>query len=243
MNRTRSITFLASTAALPLIALTAAACSSGGGGASASPTPAKATTGQPPTVGVANSGLGDILVNSQVHTLYLFQADSGTTSACYGACATAWPALRATGQPTAGTGANASLLGTTQRSDGGPQVTYNGHPLYTFVKDQNAGDTTGQGLNAFGASWFALTSAGNQVASQAPSGSTSSPTTTSPPPPPPAPVAAPAPVPHVVAPTPPPVATRQPPPRPAPASAIPQGGGGDHDGDNSGGPSDGDGNV
>jgi predicted lipoprotein with Yx(FWY)xxD motif len=236
MTRSRSITVLASTAALPLIALTAAACSSGGRGASASPTPAKATTAQPPTVAVANSSLGNILVNSQGHTLYLFQADSGTTSACTGACAAAWPPLRATGQPTAGNGATASLLGTTQRSDGGPQVTYNGHPLYTFVKDQNAGDTNGQGVTAFGASWFALTPAGNQVSSQASSGSTSNPTTTSPPPPPPAHVAAPAPIP-------PPVATTQPAPRPAPASAIPQGGGGDHDADNSGGPSDGDGNV
>jgi predicted lipoprotein with Yx(FWY)xxD motif len=161
--RSRSITFLASTAALPLIALTAAACSSGGGGASASPTPAKTTTGQPATVGVANTGLGQILVDAQGRTLYLFQKDSGTTSACTGACATAWPPLRATGQPTAGSGANASLLGTTQRSDGGPQVTYSGHPVYTFTGDQKAGDTNGQGVNAFGASWFALTSAGNQA--------------------------------------------------------------------------------
>jgi predicted lipoprotein with Yx(FWY)xxD motif len=172
--RSRSITFLASTAALPLIALTAAACSSGGGGASASPTPAKTTTGQPATLGVAKTGLGQVLVDSQGRTLYLFQKDSGTTSACTGACATAWPPLRATGQPTAGSGANASLLGTTQRSDGNPQVTYSGHPVYTFTGDQKAGDTNGQGVNAFGASWFALTSAGNQVSGQASSGGTSS---------------------------------------------------------------------
>jgi predicted lipoprotein with Yx(FWY)xxD motif len=174
MTRSRSITVLASTAALPLIALTAAACSSGGGGASASPTPAKTTTGQPATVGVANTGLGQTLVDSQGRTLYLFQKDSGTTSACTGACATAWPPLRATGQPTAGSGANASLLGTTQRSDGNPQVTYNGHPVYTFTGDQKAGDTNGQGVNAFGASWFALTSAGNQASGQSSSGGTSS---------------------------------------------------------------------
>jgi predicted lipoprotein with Yx(FWY)xxD motif len=172
--RRRSITFLASTAGLPLIALTAAACSSGGGGASASPTPPKTTTAQPATVGVAKTGLGQVLVDSQGRTLYLFQKDSGTTSACTGACATAWPPLRASGQPTAGSGANASLLGTTPRADGNPQVTYNGHPLYTFSGDQKAGDTNGQGVNAFGASWFALTSAGNQVAGQASGGSTSS---------------------------------------------------------------------
>jgi predicted lipoprotein with Yx(FWY)xxD motif len=174
MIRNRATAVLASTAAVPLIALTAAACSSGGGGASASPTPAKTTTGQPATVGVANSGLGQILVDSQGRTLYLFQKDSGTTSACTGACATAWPPLRASGQPTAGSGANSSLLGTTQRSDGNPQVTYNGRPVYTFTGDQKAGATNGQGVNAFGASWFALTSAGNQVSGQSSGGGSSS---------------------------------------------------------------------
>jgi predicted lipoprotein with Yx(FWY)xxD motif len=174
MIRNRATAVLASTAAVPLIALAAAACGSGGGGASASPTPAKTTTGQPATVGVANSGLGQILVDSQGRTLYLFQKDSGTTSACTGACATAWPPLRVTGQPTAGSGANASLLGTTQRSDGNPQATYNGRPLYTFSGDQKAGDTNGQGVNAFGASWFALTSAGNQASGQSSGGGSSS---------------------------------------------------------------------
>jgi predicted lipoprotein with Yx(FWY)xxD motif len=118
-------------------------------------------------VSVANSGLGKILVNSQGLTLYLFQADTGTTSSCLGACAAAWPPLRATGQPTAGNGANASLLGTTPRSDGNPQVTYNGHPLYLFVQDKKAGDTTGQGLTAFGGGWFVLSPAGTQIAAPA----------------------------------------------------------------------------
>jgi predicted lipoprotein with Yx(FWY)xxD motif len=119
---------------------------------------------------VAQSGLGSILVNSQGLTLYLFQADSGTTSACFGACAAAWPPLRATGQPSAGKGVTASLLGTTPRSDGNPQVTYNGHPLYLYVGDKKAGDTSGQGVTAFGGSWFALSPTGAQVTS-APSSS------------------------------------------------------------------------
>jgi predicted lipoprotein with Yx(FWY)xxD motif len=174
MNRTRTTSLLASTAAIPIIALAAAACGSGGGGASASPAPPKSTTGAPATVGVANTGLGQVLVDSQGRTLYLFQKDSGTTSSCTGACATAWPPVMATGQPTAGSGANAALLGTSARSDGGTQVTYNGHPVYLFSGDQKAGNTNGQGVNAFGASWFALTSAGNQVTAPASSGSTSS---------------------------------------------------------------------
>jgi hypothetical protein len=71
--------------------------------------------------------------------------------------------VRATGKPTVGSGLNASLVGTSSRSDGASQVTYNGHPLYRFVKDQKPGDTTGQGVNAFGGGWFALSAAGTQV--------------------------------------------------------------------------------
>jgi predicted lipoprotein with Yx(FWY)xxD motif len=162
MTRSRFITILAGAAVVPLTAVAAA-----GSGAVAS----TATNGQPATVGVAKSAtvdvrttsLGKILVNSQGHTLYLFKKDSGKKSACTGACAKFWPPLRASGKPTAGRGASASKLGTIRRSDGKPQVTYKGHPLYTFQKDTKAGQTNGEGLTAFGASWFALSPAGNQV--------------------------------------------------------------------------------
>jgi len=177
MTRSKPIRFLAGVAALPLIALAAAGCGGGGGGGSAAAASGPPTTpsGQTATVGAASEGnLGTILVDSQARTLYMFQKDTGTKSACFGACATNWPPLRATGKPTAGTGLNASLLGTTPRSDGQPQVTYNGHPLYTFVMDQKAGDTKGQGVNAFGGSWFALDSAGNQVTAQPATSSSSS---------------------------------------------------------------------
>ena len=107
------------------------------------------------------------LVDSQGRTLYLFEADSGTKSACSGACATAWPPLRDSGKPTAGTGLNASLLGTAPRSDGNTQVKYNGNTLYTFVMDQKPGDANGQGSTAFGGSWFTLNTAGNQVTAAA----------------------------------------------------------------------------
>ena len=221
MIRSRTVSLLVSAAAVPLIALAAAACGNSGGAAGASPTPPPTTTVAPATVGVASSGLGQILVDAQGRTLYLFQKDSGTTSTCTGACATAWPPLQATGQSTAGSGASAALLGTTPRSDGGTQVTYNGHPVYLFSHDQNPGDTNGEGVNSFGASWFALSPAGNQISGQAPPPPTTTPAT----------------------PPPPPVTT---PPTTAPPivhSGIPQGNGGDHDGDNNGGPSDGDGNL
>jgi predicted lipoprotein with Yx(FWY)xxD motif len=169
MTNKRSIILLGSIAVGLLAVVAAAGCSS----AKANPKTAPPATvnGQPVTVGVANSALGSILVDSQGRTLYLFQADSGTTSACSGACAAAWPPLRATGTPTVGSGANASLVGTTARSDGNPQVTYNGHPLYLYIGDQKPGDTKGQGVTAFGASWFALSAAGDQISGTAASSS------------------------------------------------------------------------
>jgi predicted lipoprotein with Yx(FWY)xxD motif len=166
MTRSRFTASLAGAAVLGLTALSVAACGGGSSGASASTAPPKTASGRPATVGVANTSLGNVLVDSQGRTLYLFQKDSGTKSACFGACASAWPPLRASGKPTVGSGANASLVGTTKRSDGKPQVTYNGHPVYLYTGDQKAGDTNGQGLTAFGGSWFSLSSAGNQVSGQ-----------------------------------------------------------------------------
>jgi predicted lipoprotein with Yx(FWY)xxD motif len=160
MTRSKLITFLASAAVIPLVVVAVAACGGGGGATAATP---KTTSGASATVGVANSSLGSILVDSTGRTLYLFKADVGTNSACTGACANAWPPLLAAGKPTAGTGLAASKIATITRSGGNRQVTYNGHPLYLYVGDKKPGDVTGQGVTAFGAAWFALTPAGNQI--------------------------------------------------------------------------------
>jgi predicted lipoprotein with Yx(FWY)xxD motif len=169
MTRTRSIGFLAGATALVLAALAVAGCgSSGGSSASGSATPPTTANGQSATVGVANENLGNILVDSQGRTLYLFRSDSGTKSACTGACAIDWPPLRATGKPTVGGGATASIVATSARSDGKSQVTYNGHPLYLFSGDQKPGDTNGEGVNAFGGLWYALSSAGDQIVGSTP---------------------------------------------------------------------------
>ncbi len=238
MTRSRPITLLAGAALVPLTALTLAACGSGGSATAAShaPEPAAArATRHAPTVRVAKTRLGKILVNSRGRTLYLFKKDSGTKSACFGPCATAWPPLRASRKPTVGPGAKASLVGTTKRSDGKPQVTYNGHPLYTFIMDTKSGDTAGEGLTAFGGRWFVVSPAGKQVSGRsAKSASSASPS------PAPAPAATPAPP----APTPTPAPTSTPAPKPPAASnGIPQNNGGDQDSDNNGGPDDGDGGV
>ena len=249
MTRSRPITFLSSAAVIPLVALAVAACG-GGGAATASPPPPPSKTTTAPvktaTVRVAKSSLGSILVDASGRTLYLFKADPGTSSACTGACATAWPPLLATSNPTAGSGLTASKLGTITRSGGKQQVTYNGHPLYLFIKDKKPGQTTGQGVTAFGAAWFAVSPVGEEISSHPTghgSGSSSSrpaapaapPTAKSQPAPKavpqPAPKAAPKPAPPVAKPT------------PLASNGIPQNNGGDGDSDNNGGPSDGDGNI
>jgi predicted lipoprotein with Yx(FWY)xxD motif len=121
------------------------------------------TTAGRVTVAVAKSPLGRILVDSRGITLYDFPKDRGTTSSCYGACAALWPPLTTKAKPVAGRGVRASLLGTTKRKDGKLEVTYNGHPLYYFVSDRKPGQTTGQGLDQFGAPWWVLSPAGKEI--------------------------------------------------------------------------------
>ena len=108
--------------------------------------------------------LGTILVDSKGKTLYMFAKDKSGKSSCSGACATYWPPYMTTGKPTAGPGAKASLLGTTKRSNGKLQVTYNHHPLYWFKLDTKAGQTKGEGQNAFGGNWYALSAKGAKIA-------------------------------------------------------------------------------
>ena len=116
------------------------------------------------TIAVAsNAKLGQVLVDGAGMTVYLFVADTGSTSTCYTACAQIWPPVLTSGPPQAGTGATASLLGTTTRTDGKTEVTYAGHPLYYFVQDKQQGDATGQGVNGFGGLWWVVSPSGAAV--------------------------------------------------------------------------------
>jgi predicted lipoprotein with Yx(FWY)xxD motif len=152
-------------------ALITAACTGGGyskpaGASGTAPrysdsAPSAQSTGA--VVAVATSPLGQLLVDSAGRTLYLFEADTNGSSTCDGPCAQAWPPLLTTGAPTAGTGANAANLGTTTRKDGTTEVTFGGHPLYYYAGDTKAGDTTGQGLNQFGAKWYVLAPSGDKI--------------------------------------------------------------------------------
>ena len=133
------------------------------------------------TLSLRKTSLGMILVAPNGHTLYLFGKDRGDKSACSGSCAQFWPPLLTRSKPTAGAGVKASLLGTTKRSNGSLQVTYNRHPLYGFVLDKRAGQTNGEGLSKFGAKWYALSAKGTEIIKAAMTTTTSPyPTTTSP---------------------------------------------------------------
>jgi len=137
----------------------AAIASSGAAGSS----PAPSVTRSAAKVELTNTKLGKVLADGSGRTLYLFEKDKGHKSACFGACATAWPPLTTSGKPTAIKGVSASKLGTIDRGNGVKQVTYNGHPLYRFIKDTGPRQTHGEGLKAFGAEWYVLSAAGKKV--------------------------------------------------------------------------------
>jgi predicted lipoprotein with Yx(FWY)xxD motif len=132
------------------------------------------------TVSLRKTTLGLILVNSRGHTLYLFAKDRNGKSACSGTCARFWPPLLSPGKLTGGSGVRPSLLGTTNRSNGSRQVTYNKHPLYTYALDKRPGQTKGERLSAFGARWYAVSAKGKAVVKAPATGTSTATTTTTP---------------------------------------------------------------
>ena len=157
------------------VALVAAGCgggdSTGSGGAyggkggSGGKTTQTASSKSNPSIAVVSAAkvgdLGTVLVDSQGRTLYYFEKDKNTRyvatkSACYGACAGAWPPLLTGGEPEPEGAALPTKLGTFKRKDGTLQVTYFGHPLYTYVGDQKPGEANGNDIDQFGGEWYAL---------------------------------------------------------------------------------------
>ena len=126
-------------------------------------TASSAMSGAAATVNVSkNSKYTAFLVDGKGMTLYLFTKDSPGTSTCSGNCEKSWPPLLTTGTPVAGTGVDASKFGTFTRTDGTTQVTYNGWPLYYYAKDQQPGDTNGDGV---GSVWYLITPDGAKAVS------------------------------------------------------------------------------
>jgi len=143
-----------------LLSATAAAAVAGGAGASqAGLSRVRAQTGtRVPAharLTVRSSEYGKAIFDSRARVLYVFSADHGSRSACYGACAKAWPPMLTKGAPTAGAGVHANLLGTTKRKDGSLQVTYNHHPLYYYEADKR-GKIMCQHANMHGGFWYVV---------------------------------------------------------------------------------------
>lgn len=140
------------------VALVAAGC--GGDDDDGGAGDAAATTTAAADIRLADTDLGEILVDADGRSLYLFVPDGQGESTCYDTCAENWPPVPAAAS--VGDGLDAGLLGTTERTDGTTQATYDGWPLYLFAGDAAAGDTNGQGLNDV---WYVLDAAGQAVTS------------------------------------------------------------------------------
>jgi predicted lipoprotein with Yx(FWY)xxD motif len=121
------------------------------GAATAAPAHTEVTT--------VKTSLGRVLAVSNGHVLYLFEKDSRNVSRCDKACRAYWPPVRSKGRAMAGTGVSASHLGLTRSG----QVTYYGHPLYTYIGDTKARQANGEGSTEFGARWYVVSPKGRAV--------------------------------------------------------------------------------
>jgi predicted lipoprotein with Yx(FWY)xxD motif len=108
---------------------------------------------------------GRILTNGRGFTLYVFTRDRRNRDRCVAiaGCASTWPVFRAHGMIVRGPGVQRSLLGTVRLAHGARQITYAGHPLYTYVGDFAPHSTTYVGARQFGGSWYAIRASGKLV--------------------------------------------------------------------------------
>jgi len=107
--------------------------------------------------------LGQVLVDDEGRTMYLFEKDEADESYCDGACASVWPPVTTKGMPKVEDGVDAHKVTLLKRDDGLTQVVYNGHPLYYYQADGDAEDAYGQEKDQFGAEWYALTGTGDKA--------------------------------------------------------------------------------
>ena len=168
-------------APMAAIAIAAAACgsstnsgnsASGGGG---SPSQAPTSGGSAVTVETHSGDMGTFLTDQSGKTLYLFTSDTAMKSTCTSACTSLWPPLTTKGAVKGADGVTASKLSTITLSNGSKQVTYAGHPLYTYSGDSGAGQTNGEGSDTFGAKWWLVAPTGKQITTTSAGSSSPSP--------------------------------------------------------------------
>jgi predicted lipoprotein with Yx(FWY)xxD motif len=116
-----------------------------------------------PTLTVRSSAYGPMVFDGRGFALYAFTADRGRQSACYGACARAWPPYLVRGKLRAGRGTKQRLLGTIRRADGSRQLTYAGRPLYYYIGERRPGQVLCQNVREFGGLWLVVRPGGALV--------------------------------------------------------------------------------
>jgi predicted lipoprotein with Yx(FWY)xxD motif len=168
MSRTTfTVRLLGATATLVLAAACGTSTAAPGGGSS----PAKSASGD--ALGVATTSLGPVLVNSKGFTVYMLTADSPGHSTCSAQCLQYWPPVPGPAGTSSAKGINAALA-VTKSTSGASMLTAAGWPLYTFVKDQAPGDITGEGVQTFGGTWYAVSPSGVAVKAAPPGAPASS---------------------------------------------------------------------
>jgi predicted lipoprotein with Yx(FWY)xxD motif len=154
---------------LGLMGLALAACGSTSSNTSSSSNSTKSSNASTISTGATvatsgSSGYGTILSSKAGQTYYVFSADTKNKSNCTGSCAKTWPPVIGSA-PTISGGASSTLVGSLARANGQKQVTYDGHPLYTFSGDSGHHQTAGEGINAFGGYWYVISPAGKPITS------------------------------------------------------------------------------
>jgi predicted lipoprotein with Yx(FWY)xxD motif len=151
---------LVGAAACIVCALAATACDNSNATTLSSPP----TTNPALTLTVQHSPEGPIIATGGGNTLYDFAPDTPTHSACLNdGCVFQWPPLIASGPVRLGQGIDPKLVGTLRRPDGSTQISYGGHPLYTYNLDVTPGMVTGQSIDQDGGLWYVIDPAGKQI--------------------------------------------------------------------------------
>lgn len=130
--------------------------------------PAQKTQEQTPAtpsgtvITTGDSQFGTMLFNEKKQAIYIWELEESDKAECYGDCAEAWPPVLTDGEPQATGGVNGSLLGTTKRTDGTTQVTYNGHPLYYYAHEE-PGEVKCHNISTHGGLWWVIQPDGNRA--------------------------------------------------------------------------------
>ena len=154
---------LRATAVLTAVLTGAVACGSGSSGGNTAQVKSQGGATSAAVVSTHSSPAGTYLTDGKGRTLYLWTADTGSSSTCAGPCVKVWGPYKTSGTPKVSGDAQQSMVGSTSRSDGSTQVTYANHPLYYYEGDKSAGAMEGQGSDEFGSKWWIVGPDGSAI--------------------------------------------------------------------------------